>query len=345
VRDRRWGRGLPRWLSLPVLIAGAIVAPMSVLAVVFVPVVIGLTALPLALVYATFVWLDRIEPEPWTARLHATLWGATVAALVAGTVNTLVALVGGETLALVGSAPVVEEALKAGGVLFAATRRREVNSVMDGVVFAGWVAAGFAATENILYLAEGAEVGALTLTFLVRGVLTPFAHPLFTLPAGLAIGWAVAQRRNTWAWAAIGLVPAVAGHALWNATTLLALDATGALVAAGLLLGFIAVFVTTAIGLAVARGRRARRFVQLVPMLTARYGLRYHELVAFSDWRRLLATRRALPDRASRRRFDAVHGAVARLAALQDRPGGPTPDEDRGALAELEAARHGASAR
>jgi RsiW-degrading membrane proteinase PrsW (M82 family) len=328
-------------MSVPVLVAGVIVVPLTILAAILVPVVVALTALPLAVVFATFVWLDRIEPEPWSARLHAMLWGATVAALVASVVNTVVAIIGGQTLAMVVSAPIVEELLKVGGVLFAATRRREVTSGMDGIVFAGWVAAGFAATENILYLSEGAEFGALTVTFVVRGILTPFAHPLFTLPAGLAVGWAVAERRSPWRWAALGLVPAIAAHAIWNATTLFAVDATGAVVAGALVLGFVVLFVSCAVTLAVARGRRARRFVSIVPMLTTRYRLRYEELVAFSDWRRLLATRRALPGRASRRRFDAVHGAVARLAALQDRPGGPTPDEEELALSELEAARAG----
>lgn len=345
VRHPPTGGGLPAWLSVPVLVAGVIAVPLTILATIFVPLAVALTALPLAVVFATFTWLDRIEPEPWTARLHATLWGATVAALVAGVVNTVVAIFGGDVLAMVVSAPVVEEVLKVGGVLFAATRRREVTSGMDGIVFAGWVAAGFAASENILYLSEGAEYGALTATFVVRGVLTPFAHPLFTLPAGLAVGWAVSERRSPWRWVALGLVPAIAAHAIWNATTLLAVDATGALVAGALLVGFVVLFIGCAVTLAVARGRRASRFVAVVPMLTARYGLRYEELVAFSDWRRLLATRRALPGRASRRRFDAVHGAVARLAALHDRPGGPTPDEEQLALGELEAARAGAPPR
>lgn len=327
------------------VVAGVIVVPLSVLAVIFVPVVIALTAVPLAVVYATFVWLDRIEPEPWTARLHATLWGATVAALGAGLVNTAVAIVGSDAMAVVGSAPIVEEVLKVGGVLFAATRRREVSSPMDGVVFAGWVAAGFAASENILYFVDFAGIGELTSTFVVRGLLTPFAHPLFALPAGLAVGWAISQRRRPWPWAALGLVPGVAGHAIWNATTLLVVDERGAIVAAILMLGFVALFITCAVVLAVGRGRRAHRFVQLVPILTARYQLRYGELVAFSDWRRLLATRRSLPNRAARRRFDAVHGAVARLAALQDRPGGPTREEERRALAELEDARAGITSR
>jgi protease PrsW len=334
-------RGLPGWLSIPVVVAGAIVAPLSVLALIFAPVVVGLTALPLAVVFLTFSWLDRIEPEPWAGRIQATLWGATVAALVSGTVNTLVQLTAGDVAALVVSAPLVEETMKAGGVLWAATRRREVGTVMDGVVYAGWVAAGFAATENVLYLLEGASTGALATTFVVRALLTPFAHPLFTLPVGVAVGWAIVQRRSPWPWAALGLVPAVALHAAWNTTAVLGADVGGALVALVLLLGFVGLFTAAAVGLGIARGREARRFVRYVPLLTSRYALRPEELHAFSDWRRLLATRRSLPGRASRRRFDAVHAAVARLASLQDRPGGPTPDEERRALEELEAARSG----
>jgi protease PrsW len=341
VRPVHRRRGLPGWLSVPVVVAGAIVAPLSVLALIFAPVVVGLTALPLTAVFLTFSWLDRIEPEPWAGRIHATLWGATVAALVAATVNTLVQFAAGDVAALVVSAPLVEETMKAGGVLWAATRRREVGTVMDGVVYAGWVAAGFAATENVLYLLDGAASGALATTFVVRALLTPFAHPLFTLPVGVAIGWAVVQRRSPWPWAALGLVPAVALHAAWNTTAVLGGDVGGVVVALVLLLGFVGLFTAAAVGLGIARGREARRFVRYVPLLTSRYALRAEELYTFSDWRRLLATRRALPGRASRRRFDAVHAAVARLAALQDRPGGPTPDEERRAIEALASARAG----
>lgn len=342
VRTAHRGRGgLPGWLSVPVVVAGAIVGPATLLALVFSPVVVVLTAVPLVAVFATFSWLDRIEPEPWSGRLHATLWGATVAALVSAIVNTLVQLTAGDVASLVVSAPVVEESTKAGGVLWAATRRREVGTVMDGVVFAGWVAAGFAATENVLYLLQGAAFGDLVSTFVVRALLTPFAHPLFALPVGVAVGWAVTQRRSPWPWAALGLVPAIAMHAAWNSTVLFGQDVAGVVVAVALLVGFVVLFAAAAVGLAVARGREARRFVRDVPLLTNRYQLRPEELSTFSDWRRLLATRRSLPGRASRRRFDAVHAAVARLAALQDRPGGPTAEEERRALAELEAARAG----
>lgn len=334
----RTGPRLPAWLSLPVLLCAIVVVPGAVYAVVVYPVVVALTVVPLAMVYATFTWFDRIEPEPRHSRVHATLWGATVAVVGAIVVNTAVALVLGPTASLVVSAPVVEETLKAAGILFAVTRRREVDGPIDGVVFAGWIAAGFAAVENVLYFAQSSAAGELTVTFVVRGLLSPFAHPLFTLPAGLAIGWAVSRRRSPWGYAALGLLPAIALHALWNAATLLTAG-PAALVALVLVLGFVTLFVATAVTLVLWRHRQARRFVAAVPALTATYGLHPHELVAFSDWRRLLATRRALPDRATRRHFDAVHGAVARLVALHERPGGPTAEEQHRGLAELGRAR------
>ena len=49
-------------------------------------------------------------------------------------------------------APIVEEAVKGaflvGLLIF---RRREFDGIVDGIVYAGLVAAGFAFTENILY--------------------------------------------------------------------------------------------------------------------------------------------------------------------------------------------------
>ncbi len=51
------------------------------------------------------------------------------------------------------SAPIVEEGAKGlflvGLLIF---RRRELDGVVDGIVYAGLTAAGFAFTENILYL-------------------------------------------------------------------------------------------------------------------------------------------------------------------------------------------------
>ena len=54
--------------------------------------------------------------------------------------------------------------------------------MLDGIVYAAMVGLGFAFTENILYYGRTALEGGVPLaaTFFVRGVLSPFAHPVFT---------------------------------------------------------------------------------------------------------------------------------------------------------------------
>jgi hypothetical protein len=44
-----------------------------------VPMAIVLGLVPIAIVGPALVWLGRVEPEPWSARIHALLWGASVA--------------------------------------------------------------------------------------------------------------------------------------------------------------------------------------------------------------------------------------------------------------------------
>ncbi len=66
--------------------------------------------------------------------------------------------------------------MKGLGVVWAA-RRREIDGVMDGIVYAGWVGLGFAVAEDFLYFAMAHEEGQLAGVFIVRALLTPFAHP------------------------------------------------------------------------------------------------------------------------------------------------------------------------
>ena len=101
-------------------------------------------------------------------------------------------------------APVTEEVTKGAFlVLLLWWRRHELDGVLDGIVYAGMVGIGFAFTENILYLAaaydgtDGLGPGgtvALTGTFIVRCLLSPFAHPLFTVFTGIGVGLAIAAR-------------------------------------------------------------------------------------------------------------------------------------------------------
>ena len=128
-----------------------------------------------------------------------------------------------EVLRAVVQAPIVEEVGKGLGLLLLfATARRAFDGPVDGVVYGALIGAGFAFTENIQYFAiafiEGGAVD-LTTTFFVRGILSPFAHAMFTSVTGLALG--LAARRGARFGAALGpwllgLTGAVLLHAFWN---------------------------------------------------------------------------------------------------------------------------------
>jgi hypothetical protein len=143
-------------------------------------------------------------------------------------------LVGGaserDSLAVV--APVTEELTKGAFlVLLLWWRRHELDGVLDGIVYAGMVGIGFAYTENILYLAaaydgtDGLGPGgttALTATFVVRCLISPFAHPFFTAFIGIGVGLAIASRRLPVRVLApvAGFVLAAFLHGVWNSSTL-----------------------------------------------------------------------------------------------------------------------------
>lgn len=203
---------------------------------------LGLAVLPVPVLMTAFRWLDRVEPGPWRSMLFAFAWGACAAALVAILANsfatrwiaTATADPGGaDTLGATVIAPVVEESAKAAAVfLLFLFRRRDFDGIVDGVVVAGFTATGFAFTENILYLGNafgedqqtGSGFAAVTAaTFFVRAVMSPFAHPLFTVLTGIGFGIAASsarrQRVRRIASPLLGLLLAMGMHALWNGSS------------------------------------------------------------------------------------------------------------------------------
>jgi RsiW-degrading membrane proteinase PrsW (M82 family) len=197
-----------------------------------------LAAVPVGPLVACYLWLDRYEPEPRTLLAAGLLWGCfvatAVALLVQGIGGFVVTFTDRQSLELV--APITEEGTK-GLFLFLLLwwRRAELDGVLDGIVYAGMVGIGFAFTENILYLAaayngtDGAGPGgtdALTTTFVVRCLISPFAHPLFTTFTGIGVGLAVNARSGTARvlWPLLGYGCAVAAHAIWNTSTVYGFD-------------------------------------------------------------------------------------------------------------------------
>ncbi|SDP17550.1 Membrane proteinase PrsW, cleaves anti-sigma factor RsiW, M82 family [Pedococcus dokdonensis] len=236
---RATGRSqLRSWLLAGVIVVGfglaAVVLSVyygATLGLVTTLLAIVLAAIPLGIVIPTFLWLDRFEAEPTRYLVTAFLWGALVAALLAGIFNTganiaFQAATGREEDAMLAtavfSAPLVEEASKGLLVLLIWWfRRREFDGIIDGMVYAGVVAAGFAFTENIQYLGMAYDSGgdaALTGTFIARCLFTPFAHPMFTILTGIGIGIAAtARQRALKVLAPIGgYLLAVLSHAVWN---------------------------------------------------------------------------------------------------------------------------------
>ncbi len=215
--------------ALPILfVVAASGAPSStVLATV-------LAAVPVVPLVACYLWLDRYEPEPRKLLALGLLWGGFVATAAALLVQGIGGLVVGFTeqasLAIV--APITEELAKGMFlVLLLWWRRHELDGLLDGIVYAGMVGIGFAFVENILYLGaayngtSGMGPGGtteLTGVFVLRCLISPFAHPLFTTFIGLGVGIAVTSRSGWTRFFAplVGYVLAVLAHGLWNASTL-----------------------------------------------------------------------------------------------------------------------------
>jgi RsiW-degrading membrane proteinase PrsW (M82 family) len=235
---------------------------------------LGLAILPIPLLISLVLALDRLEPEPPRMLVFAFAWGAGVAVFGALVFNTLGIIyvttpIFGEARAHFVSAtfgaPLIEETLK-GLVLFGILwfRRNEIDGFADGIIYAAMVGFGFAMMENITYYTRAFdEAGAsgLQATFILRGVIAPFSHPLFTSMTGLGVAWAATRRRFRVQAVLLGLLGAMILHGLWNGASALGLG--------GLLLVYLLDFVILAvlvIMILVERHGTVRRIETYLPM-------------------------------------------------------------------------------
>jgi RsiW-degrading membrane proteinase PrsW (M82 family) len=184
-----------------------------------------------AIIYLTpMLWLDRYDPEPLWLLALAFAWGALVAVVVSFIINTLIAVVVGigvspqigEAVGAVISAPIFEEGSKGLGlIILLIFFRRYFDDILDGIVFAGVIALGFATVENVLYYGRALGQGgfaALILTFVMRGIMSPFAHVTFTSMTGIGCGIS-RESHNKFVriiMPVVGYAGAVTLHAIWN---------------------------------------------------------------------------------------------------------------------------------
>src|SRR5258705_9450010 len=197
-------------------------------------------AFPPLVIYLWVPWIiDRYDPEPWWCLALALLWGGVAAAGFSGLINTEAvdtaqAMYGGgkqaaefaEVIGACVSAPLVEEfwkGLAVFGIFF--FLRREFDGVVDGIIYATFAALGFAATENVMYYSRahlvetlGHQEGALATAFVLRGLLSPWGHPLYTSMTGIGFGIARETDKAWLRWLApvFGYLFGAFLHAVWN---------------------------------------------------------------------------------------------------------------------------------
>jgi protease PrsW len=322
-----------------------------------------LIALPLALLPVPFLiavvlLLDRLEPEPRGNLVFAFAWGAGIAALLAAVINTAglvfvtqpeLGKTTGEYVSATFGAPVVEESLKGGVLLWLLWRRRqEFDGPTDGIIYAAMVGLGFAMMENIGYYISALvrpAIGGVQLlgaTFVLRGVLAPLAHPIFTSMTGIGVAYAATHRRGGWAVGA-GLLAAMTLHGLWNGLS--ALGLAGIVLAYGLLACVLVVLIAVMVA-------DRRRIVRLIRRFLPAY--QADGLVTGADLRMLCTLRerhaartwaRRAGGRPAARAMTNYQLAATELALAHRRAerGGVAPgqfEERRRALAGVMASAH-----
>jgi protease PrsW len=235
----------------------------------------ALFALPMLIVYLWIPWIvDRYDPEPWWALLMALAWGGIAACGFSGFVNTIVHVAGnevdpkfGDVLSACVSAPLVEESTKSFAIFFMYYfMRRQFDGVVDGVIYATFSALGFAAVENILYYSRALSTemlqsnaqGLFLGTFVVRGILAPWGHPLYTSMTGLGFGIARETNKTWLKWLAPmgGYFFAAFLHSVWNTAATISNDLVAVMLPLWFL--FLLAFFALVIYLVVRKGRIIR---------------------------------------------------------------------------------------
>ena len=184
---------------------------------------------PILIIIAILYWIDRYQKEPIRLLALAFIWGAIPALLIALGVqllfpshSELLGTDGLEAIRLGLLAPVLEETLKGAGVLFLYWRkRREINDVLDGMIYGALVGFGFAFLSNFARYAGSFVTNgypAYNVSLIAERTVHALDHGLYTAIFGAGLGFAIKakNRRQFWAWILAALALAIATHALHN---------------------------------------------------------------------------------------------------------------------------------
>jgi RsiW-degrading membrane proteinase PrsW (M82 family) len=258
--------------------------------------------LPLITVGVPLLLIDRFTPRPLKPRLSMFLWGATISITAAVLLEWPLSLVIHSGIALSFFAGPIEELAIFSGLWWLA-RRLDITTPLEAVMMISWCALGFAAVEDVGYFTKVPH-HLLVATIIVRGIVTPFGHPLFSSLSG--VGYALYRRRHQLRWLVGGIAGAAALHTAWDATAFWMADnakhsSKGELGAIALIFFavFVGIFITWAVRILIARRRESRAQCFRLPYVAV-----YAGLPAF--WATILASYKAL------RHYRASLAAVAR---------------------------------
>jgi len=368
---------LPRWLLITgasLAVGGAAIGMLLILGFNLGPLglTIGLIAaiLPVPLLIACFLWLDRYEPEPMHYLLFAFGWGAAPATFVAYWTNTAAAdwIKFPEAVVGVLVAPFIEELMKAlGPLMILWLRRSRVSGITDGIVYCGLSGVGFAMVENVLYIGghgfmSGYEqYGPASGTQLVFGLfiarifMSGFAHPLFTSMTGIGIGVAARSAHTAVRLLAPlpGLILAMMLHGAWNLMAILSAERSPYVFLYGYISVMVPVFLAM-VGVALwVRAREGRLAISVLPPYVRAGWFTPPELAALGTLGRRHAARawakRVAGDtgRRAMRDFQYAATSLALIRDSMDRQLDPRPErlehnqaEERDLLQTIQQARY-----
>jgi RsiW-degrading membrane proteinase PrsW (M82 family) len=331
----RHSRSPLNWVSMVVLGVGAIVIALLLIlnggpaALLFTTILAAISFVVLILIC---FWLDRYEPEPARYRIAALGWGGVVAvSLSLVTEQVLFALPGtDDVIDTIFTAPLVEEFGKGLFlVVIVVLRRSQVHGVLDGIVYAGLVGIGFAFVEDIVYYLSALDAGALPATFFLRGVMGPFAHPLFTSATGIGIGIAATTRRPAVRLTApiLGYLVAVVTHAVWNGSA--SLGGRGFLIAYGVVM---LPLLSVVLGLAIWARSREGRLLSTALTQVAQFGwIRSDEIrwvARLSDRMSARSYAKRVGGKQAARALGAYQQTLIEIAFLHSRAVHGTPPRD-----------------
>jgi protease PrsW len=191
-------------------------------------------------------------------------------------------------------------------------RRSDLDGPTDGVIYAAMVGLGFAMVENVGYYISAIDtperggIALLGYTFVLRGVLSPLLHPIFTSMTGLGVAYAASRPRGSRSARRavfLGWLAAVVLHSTWNGLSLLG--------AAGLVGGYLIMSCVFAGLIGVLVWDRRRVVALILPYLP---GYACTDLVMPDDVGMLASP----PARATARTWARSAGGLPAAAAMGD---------------------------